>query len=87
MALISRDNITQLQPATTCREAAKGALDSVQLATVAYIINTASNSGELSAIYQDTLSEATKEALISKGYKLEAAGQTKKSTKISWSED
>ena len=87
MALISIDKITQLQPAATCREAAKGALDNIQLSAVAYSINSASNSGELSVIYQDTLSEATENALTSQGYKLEVIGETNKSTKISWSED
>ena len=86
MALVEKDEMTTLRPASESKSTAETALDDIQLQAVAYAINSAANTGELRVIFQETLSDKVKDELESNGYELKDAGIASKErgTVISW---
>lgn len=86
MSLVDKDHMTELRPAAAALETALTANDEIQLKAVAFAINHASNTGETRVEFLDPLRPATKEALESKGYKINNYKSAKPEgiTVISW---
>lgn len=70
MALIERDKLNQLIPASEAKAVSETALDAINLAQVAYAINTAANTGETQTVVMTQMTDNTKEQLNAKGYKV-----------------
>lgn len=86
MALVEKDEMTTLRSASDSKTTAQSALDDIQLKAVAYAINSAANCGELRVVFQEVLRQTVKDALISNGYTVEAAGiaDKERGTIINW---
>lgn len=68
MSLVKHDEMTILRPASASASTAETAEDDIQLASVAYLINQAANTGSYEAVFQDTLRPNVKAQLESNGY-------------------
>lgn len=86
MALVDKDHMTELRPASDAKSTAETAADDVQLMALAHAINSASNCGEYRTVFQENISAENKKELESKGYVLKAAGiaDSERGTIISW---
>lgn len=70
MALVDKDHMTELRPASDSKVTASTAEKDIQLQAVAYAINSAANTGEYTAVYQGKLLDEVKTELESNGYTL-----------------
>ena len=68
MALVDKDHMTELRPASDSRATAQDAEKDIQLMAVAYAINNAANTGETRTIFQGVLLDDVRTQLESKGY-------------------
>lgn len=86
MALVDKDHMTILRPASEAKSTAETAEDDIQLMALAHAINSASNCGEYRTVFQENIRAKNKEELESKGYTLRAAGiaDSERGTIISW---
>jgi len=86
MALVDREHMTELRSASDAKATALSAESDIQLQSVAYAINEASNTGLTRTIFRGVLLDNTKTQLESKGYKLQNYGevQPENMTVISW---
>lgn len=87
MALVDKDDMTTLFPASSSKTTAQSAEDDIQLKAVAFAINSAANTGQLRVIFQEEIRPNVKTQLENKGYKLDPVPGTAKAdsqTVISW---
>ena len=84
MALVDKDDMTTLRPASDSKATAETAEHDIQLKAVAYAINNAANCGQESIIFQEILRQDVAGDLTSNGYKLKRVPQTERGTLISW---
>ena len=75
MALVDKDHMTELRPASDAATTAATAEVDIQTQAVAYAINSASNTGERRTIFQGVLLPDVEEDLVSKGYTLKHIGE------------
>ena len=71
MSLVPKEDMDKLRTASQSAETAATAELDVQLKAIAYQINTAANTGQNRAVFQEKLVPGVKEELESKGYKVE----------------
>lgn len=76
MSLVKRDEMTILRSASEAAETSAQAEDLIQLQSVAYAINEASNTGLYRAVFQDALRDYVKQQLESKGYTIKYINNT-----------
>lgn len=88
MALVEKDDMTTLRPASDSRSTAQTAEKDIQIKAIAFAINSAANTGEMRAIYQGTLLEEVIAEVKGKGYTVEDCGIATLDRKyvISWKE-
>lgn len=87
MALVDKDDMTTLFPASDSKATAQSAEDDIQLKAVAFAINSAANTGQLRVIFQEEIRPNVKTQLKSNGYELDSVPGTAKAdgqTVISW---
>ena len=87
MALVDKDDMTTLFPASDSKATAQSAEDDIQLKAVAFAINSAANTGQLRVIFQEEIRPNVKTQLENNGYKLDPVPGTAKAdsqTVISW---
>ena len=86
MAKVDKDHMTELRSASDSKATATDAVKDTQLEAVAYLINSAANTGEMSAMFQGDLLDEVKSELETEGYTLTCAdvANTNRLTKISW---
>lgn len=86
MSLVERDDMTTLRPASESKQTAINAEKDQQLKAIAYAINNAANTGELTTVYQGVMLDEVKEELVSNGYTLKNFGEInpENRTLISW---
>lgn len=85
MALIPKDKITILKAADEVKEVAQSAPSEIQMLAIASAINNAANSGEVSVIVQEAVSDSNMKSLKDKGYVVTKSGHADNNlTEISW---
>ena len=89
MALVDKDDMTTLRPASDSRATAQTAEQDIQLKALAYAINNAANCGQTNVIFQEKILDVNIDELKSKGYTIRQdrfVSSTERSTLIEWSE-
>ena len=86
ITLATTEELTVLKPASEAKQVADSAEDTIQLKTVAHLINSAAVTGEYRAILQQKLLPSVKETLLNNGYTLQEVGKAVASTEtlITW---
>ncbi len=89
MALVDKNDMTTLRPASDSKATAETAEQDIQLKALAYAINNAANCGQTNVIFQERILDANIAELKSKGYTIRQdrfVSSTERSTLIEWSE-
>ena len=84
MALVDKDDMTTLRPASDSRATAQTAEHDIQVKAVAYAINNAANCGQNNIIFQEVLRKDVEDELLSMGYTTSKVPETQRGTLISW---